>query len=111
LQTCRYLTHPTAFLAERKLRVANTSREIEVLFQQRLQASRHRLERLVIRLEAVNPRSILKRGFAWVTDIDGKVVSSAAEIEPGKHLCLRFDDGSVKVEALQESIQKGEAQK
>jgi exodeoxyribonuclease VII large subunit len=46
-------------------------------------------------LESVSYRSVLKRGFALVTDADGKPLVSAAKAKPGLDVTLAFADGAV----------------
>lgn len=47
------------------------------------------------KLEALNPLSVLTRGYSAVFDRDGKAVRSAAEITVGDTLHLRLSDGCV----------------
>lgn len=46
-------------------------------------------------LESVSPLSVLKRGYAMVADRDGHTLTTAASVEPGMRLRLRFADGEV----------------
>lgn len=52
------------------------------------------LERLVGKVEAMNPLSVLKRGYAAVS-IGEKTVSRASEISEGDKIKLRFTDGVI----------------
>lgn len=61
--------------------------------------ARLRLEALSARLEAASFESVLKRGFALVTNARGAAMSSAAQIAPGTHLKIRFADGEVAARA------------
>ena len=52
------------------------------------------LERLVGKVEAMNPLSVLKRGYAAVS-LGKKTVSRASEISEGDKIKLRFTDGVI----------------
>ena len=57
-----------------------------------------RLEGLAGRLQAADPRAVLARGYALVTDRAGHPVTSAAAIGPAARLRLEFADGTVDVQ-------------
>ena len=59
-----------------------------------------RLEGLGGRLEAANPRAVLARGYALVTDPAGHPVTSAAGVRPAARLRLEFADGTVDVQRV-----------
>ena len=64
----------------------------------RLREAAARLEGLAGRLQAGDPRAVLARGYAMVTDAAGRPVTSAASIGPAARLRLEFADGSVEVQ-------------
>jgi exodeoxyribonuclease VII large subunit len=64
-----------------------------------LREARARLEGMSARLESVSPLAVLGRGYALVTDQAGHALTSAAAVEPGARLMLRFADGEVKATA------------
>lgn len=45
-------------------------------------------------LETLSHNSILQRGFALVTDADGKLVYAASDLQSGQHIGLKFADGT-----------------
>ncbi|UUX94676.1 exodeoxyribonuclease VII large subunit [Aquabacterium sp. J223] len=47
------------------------------------------------RLQALDPHHVLRRGFAWVTDTDGRVLQ-AADIAPGQTLRTVWHDGQAE---------------
>jgi exodeoxyribonuclease VII large subunit len=51
------------------------------------------------RLEGLDPRRVLSRGYAWVTDASDRPVSSAAAVQPGQALVAVWHDGRVRVHA------------
>ena len=59
-----------------------------------------RLEGLTARLHAADPRAVLARGYALVTDPAGRPVTSAAAVRPAARLRLEFADGAVDVQRV-----------
>ncbi|HVC60206.1 MAG TPA: exodeoxyribonuclease VII large subunit [Acetobacteraceae bacterium] len=58
-----------------------------------LREARARLEGTGARLESVSPLAVLQRGYALVSDPSGHPLTSAAAVQPGARLKLRFADG------------------
>ncbi|MBN9307898.1 exodeoxyribonuclease VII large subunit [Devosia sp.] len=58
---------------------------------------RKRLEAAGKLLEAVSYKNILDRGFAVVTDLDGRIVKHAAQVNPGDPLHVQVSDGTIGV--------------
>jgi exodeoxyribonuclease VII large subunit len=50
------------------------------------------------RLEALNPLAILNRGYAVVTQLDGSLVHSVAQVKAGDQLDVRVRDGEFSAE-------------
>ena len=58
-----------------------------------METKRRGLERAAGLMEAFNPKSVLGRGFALITDAKGAVVRAAASLSPGDQVGLEFADG------------------
>ena len=54
------------------------------------------ITRLRERLEAINPLQVLRRGYAMVTDGEGRIVTGAAEARKAEHVNIRFADGTAE---------------
>ncbi len=63
-----------------------------------------RLEGLAGRLHAADPRAVLARGYALVTDAAGHPITSAAAIRPAARLRLEFADGAVAVQRVGDKL-------
>jgi exodeoxyribonuclease VII large subunit len=50
------------------------------------------------RLQALNPRRVLARGFVWVTDAQGHAVQTVAAVRVGDRLRTVWADGVAQVE-------------
>ncbi len=53
------------------------------------------LEGLRQRLEALNPRGIMRRGYALVRDADGNLLRSVAQVVPGMLIQVEVADGEI----------------
>ncbi|MEO8654735.1 MAG: exodeoxyribonuclease VII large subunit [Ramlibacter sp.] len=53
------------------------------------------LERARLRLELLDPRLVLKRGYALLTDSSGRAVTQVAQTHPGQDLLATLTDGEV----------------
>jgi len=60
-----------------------------------LRVARGRLAGISAHLEAVSPLAVLQRGYALVSDVGGRPLTSAGAVRPGARLRLRFADGEV----------------
>lgn len=69
--------------------------------QRRLELTHQVLQRTQLRLELMDPRLVLRRGYALLTDTDGAVVSSAAQTRPGQPLRATLADGEVDLTVVQ----------
>ena len=61
----------------------------------RLVQSRHRLDRGHLRLELLDPKLVLQRGYAWLEDLEGHAITAARSTYPGQPLRATLADGRV----------------
>ena len=66
-----------------------------------LDAKKENLKNLALRLDSVSVESVLKRGFAWVSDGQFKTLYSATQAKRCDELHIRFVDGIVKVKMME----------
>jgi len=64
----------------------------------RMQRSQMRHESLAVRLRALDPRDVLRRGYAWVEDERGRAVTHAARLAVGQRVRAVWADGSAAAE-------------
>ena len=60
-----------------------------------LQLQNDRLDRLAARLRLLDPALVLQRGYAWLTDAQGRAITQTAQARPGDALRARLADGSI----------------
>jgi exodeoxyribonuclease VII large subunit len=63
--------------------------------QQTPATARERLHRAALRLELLDPKLVLQRGFAWLSDADGQAITSVAQTTEGQTLQATLADGVV----------------
>jgi exodeoxyribonuclease VII large subunit len=78
---------------------------LQVLRSNLPRATQYALQRLsdaqaraALRLQALDPALILQRGYAWLTQDDGKPVTSVGQIQAGQQLAATLADGTVDVQ-------------
>ena len=87
---------PSARLATVRTRLAALETRLRATIDQRLANSTTRLESDRLRLNAVGPRSVFRRGFTCTLDESGQVVRAADALEEGATLTTVFEDGRVR---------------
>ncbi len=92
---CR-LRSPEQQLHWRKQELKNLRQRLDAGINFKIQNCRHQLNLCVRELETLSPLQTLKRGFAVVEkQHDSTLVTSAAELEPGERIKIRFSDATV----------------
>ena len=80
-------------------RVAQTQQAFEADFPQKMQRCLaqqcDRLERAALRLELLDPRLVLQRGYALLADAQGQAVTSVRQASPGQALQATMADGAI----------------
>jgi exodeoxyribonuclease VII large subunit len=96
-------------LLQRRRRLDDLARRLQAAVRQQLHASGERTERLALRLAANDPRQVLARGYAWLTDAGGRPVTQAAGLAAGRRLSAQWADGSAEMQVLAVHGQAGGA--
>ena len=80
-----------------RTRVESQQEELGSGVQERLRAARQQLDHLGLRLQLLDPRLVLQRGYALLTDEKGQAVTSVVQLRPGQRLGASLADGEVDV--------------
>ena len=85
--------------------MAALEKRLNLSMSRRLAFKRQSMERVVASLAALNPLSVLSRGYALVQDGEGKVIPAVGQLSVGDRVSLRFADGKalVRVEEIEET--------
>ena len=97
LAASRVLTSPEGAYRLRRETVAGFYRRLELSVSRHLEGKRQPMERAVAQLGALNPLSVLGRGYALVQDGEGHVIPTVDRLTVGESVNLRFSDGSARV--------------
>ena len=85
---------PAGRVRSNRQRLDDQARHLFILVDHQHTLRRAHLSTLEKNLSALNPLSILQRGYALVTRLDGSLVRSAYQVQPGDALKVRVQDGS-----------------
>jgi exodeoxyribonuclease VII large subunit len=61
----------------------------------KLQRSQQQLERAQLRLELLDPKLVLQRGYAWLADLQGQPITSVKATHIGQPVRATLADGEV----------------
>jgi len=69
-----------------------------------LQQQQQRLIQLGQNLQHLNPQAVLERGYAYVQNANGELISSNKQLKTGQRVALSFKDGKADAEILPTSL-------
>ncbi len=104
-QRLRDCEHRVAFaahavLSQRTVRLRRTQEALERAVTKMVAGRATRLDAAALRLGLLDPSLVLARGYAWLTDVDGRGVGSVQGVQPGQRLHAQMHDGRLSVQAL-----------
>ncbi len=100
LAKSRALTSPKNFIDDKRMALLSLSTSLEAQMKLSLTNKRAQFASLTASLEALNPMSVISRGYSAVFDGEGKLIKSTAQIKCGDRFTFRTTDGSVVGEAI-----------
>lgn len=86
---------PTRRVQENYIRIDNCVKQLEMLIRAKQEKEKMKYSELIAKLDAYSPLKTLSRGYS-ITQKDGKVVKTQAELKSGDVLAIRFVDGQVE---------------
>lgn len=95
LVTSKQLSEPFQMLNVPSLKLDGLYNRMMLSFSDLSKDSAVKLEKLLSKLEALDPMTVLKRGFA-VTEKNGKTVNSVEDLKINDSITLKLSDGSVE---------------
>ncbi len=95
LASGRALTSPQNFIDDKRMLLISLSERMEQSMRLVLTAKRGSFASLTASLEALNPMSVISRGYSAVFCEDGKLIKSVAQLKKGDRFTFRTVDGSV----------------
>ncbi|MCW2762575.1 MAG: Exodeoxyribonuclease large subunit [Marmoricola sp.] len=89
------LADPRSGLAERSVEVEGYRERARRTFRHRIDRGEDDLVHQLARIRALSPLATLRRGYAVLSDADGRALSSVATLEPGHDIHIRVADGRI----------------
>lgn len=89
----RNLISPVQKIAQQRLQVQQIGLRLGRTMQQQLSQHRQQLYRVSQNLQHLNPHAVLQRGYAYVQNVAGAVVSDSAQLRPQDAVKLTFAKG------------------
>ena len=92
------LSHATRLLVQgQRGRIDTLSRSLPKAVALSLSQDRQRLERAQARLESMDPKWVLQRGYAWLADAQGHAITSVQQTRVGQPLRATLADGELNL--------------
>jgi exodeoxyribonuclease VII large subunit len=89
------LANPRAGLEDRLAEVEGLRERARRTFRHRIDRGEDDLVHQVARIRALSPLATLRRGYAVLSDAEGRALSSVVTLEPGHDIHIRVADGRI----------------
>lgn len=86
--------HTPAFYAQQQLLVVDKYRsQMKTCMESKVTSLQSEQKNMRGKLESLNPTNVLRRGYSYVSDADGRAVESASSLKKGDMIGIVFADG------------------
>ena len=75
--------------------------------KERIMRARAELNQLSVKLRALDPSAVLERGYAILTDENGRAISGVTSMQAGAHVAIRMHDGTADAKIDQVRLEAG----
>jgi len=82
---------------QHRLQLKHGAQRLSIRICAQFAARRQSLDALAAQLEMLNPQRTLERGYAIVTNEQGKIVRAPQELQPRKNVTVRLAQGSAEI--------------
>ena len=96
LERKRVLRDPMAFIADKRLLLDYTQKNLAALAQQQMAQRTQQFTALAAKLDALSPLKVLGRGYAIASSESGELIKSVGDVNEGDKLSLSVSDGLIK---------------
>lgn len=90
----RRLVSPLQQIEQKKTQVAQMSYRLNASVNQQLQTRQHNVLRLGQNLTHLNPQAVLTRGYAFVQNKLGEIITTSRQLQNGEEVTLTFGVGT-----------------
>jgi len=94
----RVLNTPDFIVDDRRFQLMNLDARMESGMKYTTSLKKELFARYTSKLEALNPMSVISRGYSAVFSDDGKLIKSVDQVEIGDRFNFKTVDGSVSAE-------------
>lgn len=95
---------PHAVLEKNEKILSLTEKRLSAAFERCFGGYENRLARAAERLELVSPLKIMSKGYALVYSENDMMIKKKADVVCGEHIKIRFSDGFVSAEIIENNI-------
>ena len=99
----RRLISPLQQIEQQKSQLAQIAYRLNASLNLQLQTKQHNLVRLSQNLQHLNPQAVLTRGYAFVQNKMGSIVSTSEQLQSGDEVILTFGIGSAEAKIIKTS--------
>ncbi len=92
----RRLISPSQQIAQQKTQLTQIGYRLNASINQQLQSKQHNVLRLSQNLQHLNPQAVLTRGYAFVQNKLGTIISTSEQLQSGDEVVLTFGVGSAE---------------
>jgi exodeoxyribonuclease VII large subunit len=92
----RVLLDPMTLVDNRRMELDRSRERLAAAEEKILAGKRQRFVAATAKLDAMSPLKVLARGYAMVSDENGKTIMEARDTQPGQNVQITFRDGGVR---------------
>ena len=89
------LHSPAYYASEQQAVVRELRTRLEALSGNFVKQTASEINEVKVRLDALNPGNVLKRGYSYVCDGDGKAIESVKSVKKGDKVSIVLSDGTL----------------
>lgn len=99
------LGHALGLAVQRQAMVLDRwSQALPRMRDQAVAEQQRRLAQASLRLELLDPKLVLQRGYAWLADEEGRALTSVSQVKPGQQVVATLADGELDMQVGQRRI-------
>ena len=96
----RAFSEPIQNINERIIKLDNLNQRIYISISKKISDEKHEAIKIISKLDTLSPLKTLTRGYCIVSQDNGKVISSAKDVQQNEIIGLKFKDGEQKAKVL-----------
>lgn len=100
LSNSKVLTNPMNFIDDRKMALGMTEDKLITRMNTLLERKKSSLVSHAAKLDALNPLSVVARGYSAVFDDEGKLIKSISQTKKGDMVSFMVTDGKISAEVV-----------